>query len=146
GILGFGQIGSKIALRADAFEMVVGYCSRSPKPAVPYRAFADVGSLAQWCEILVVAIPGGPPTRHLVEAQVLAALGPQGYLVNIARGSVVDTAALARALREGTIRGAGIDVYEGEPELPAELAGLENLVLTPHVAGWSPQAVDASLQ
>jgi hypothetical protein len=146
GIVGLGHIGRKIALRGLAFEMAIGYCSRSARPEVPYPRFEDVASLAGWCDVLVVATPGGAQTRHLIDARVLKALGPRGYLVNIARGSVVDTDALAQALREKLILGAGIDVYEGEPQPPAALLGFDNVVLTPHVAGWSHQAVDSSLE
>ena len=145
GIIGLGSIGRKIAIRGQAFEMKIGYCSRNDKPDLPYRRFEDVRSLAAWSDVLVVATPGGAPTRHLVDAPVLAALGPTGYLVNVARGSVVDTAALAQALRVQAIAGAGIDVYESEPAPPAALLEFSNVVLTPHVAGWSPQAVDASV-
>lgn len=146
GILGFGRIGRKIALRGVAFEMEVGYCSRSARPELAYPRFDDAGALAQWSDVLVVATPGGPETRHLVGAPVLKALGADGYLINIARGSVVDTAALAQALRNRTIRGAGLDVYEGEPDPPRELLACDNVLLSPHVAGWSPQAVEASMQ
>ncbi len=145
GILGMGHIGRKVASRALAFEMEVAYCSRSAKPELPYPRFDNVAALAAWSDVLVVATPGGPQTRHLVDGEVLKALGPTGYLVNIARGSVVDTAALAQALSSGGLRGAGLDVYEGEPAPPRELLGLDNVVLTPHVAGWSDQAVDASI-
>ena len=93
----------------------------------------------------MVATPGGAATRHLVNADVLNALGPRGVVVNIARGSVIDTAALAAALREGRIAAAGLDVYESEPAPPAELLDLDSVVLTPHVAGWSPEAVQASV-
>ncbi len=103
-------------------------------------------ALAEWADYLVVATPGGPATRHLVDARVLEALGPQGFLVNIARGSVVDTQALADALRAGRVAGAGLDVYESEPAPPTLLFDLPNVVLTPHVAGGSPEAVRASVE
>ena len=119
---------------------------RTRRDDVPYPWFDSVTALARWCDFLVVATPGGAATRHLIDAPVLAALGPDGYLVNIARGSVVDTAALAAALRERRIKGAGLDVYEGEPAPPAALLGLDNVVLSPHVAGTSPEAQQASLQ
>ena len=93
----------------------------------------------------MVATPGGAGTRHLVNADVLTALGARGVVVNIARGSVIDTTALAAALRDGRIAAAGLDVYESEPAPPAELLDLDNVVLTPHVAGWSPEAVQASV-
>ena len=145
GILGMGAIGAKIAQRALGFEMEIGYHNRSQRSELPHRYFGDLLSLAQWADVLVVATPGGPGTRHLVNAQVLDALGPQGHLVNIARGSVVDTAALAAAVREGRLAGAGLDVYESEPAPPAELLDLDAVVLTPHVGGWSPEAVQASV-
>ncbi|MNT72958.1 (S)-sulfolactate dehydrogenase [compost metagenome] len=102
-------------------------------------------ALATWADYLVVATPGGADTRHLVDTSVLAALGPAGFLVNIARGSVVDTEALAHALRAGKLGGAGLDVYESEPAPPTVLFDCPNVVLTPHVAGWSPEAVTASV-
>ncbi len=140
GIIGLGTIGKKIAQRALGFEIEVGYHNRSARTDVPYRYF-----VAGWADFLVVATPGGAGTKHLVNAAVLDALGPRAVVVNIARGSVIDTAALAAALREGRIAAAGLDVYESEPAPPAELLGLDNVVLTPHVAGWSPEAVQNSV-
>ena len=145
GVLGLGTIGRKIALRAQAFEMEVGYHNRSPKADAPWTYFDSLLALAEWADVLVVATPGGAGTLHLVDATVMRALGPQGHLVNIARGSVVDTAALAAAVREGRLAGAGLDVYESEPAPPAELLDLDAVVLTPHVGGWSPEAVQASV-
>ncbi|WP_416401890.1 2-hydroxyacid dehydrogenase [Alicycliphilus denitrificans] len=145
GIFGLGTIGRKIARRAAGFDMEIGYHNRSPRADVPHRYFGSLHDLAAWCDVLVCATPGGPATRHRVDAAVLQALGPQGYLVNIARGSVVDTQALAAALRERRIAGAGLDVYESEPAPPQELIHLDNVLLTPHVAGWSPEAVQASV-
>jgi lactate dehydrogenase-like 2-hydroxyacid dehydrogenase len=146
GILGMGTIGRKIAQRGAAFALSVGYHNRSIVAGSPHRHFDSLLALAQWCDYLVVATPGGAGTKHLVDAAVLEALGPQGFLVNIARGSVVDTDALAQALRSGALGGAGLDVYESEPQPPAALLGLPNVVLTPHIAGWSPEAMQASLQ
>ncbi|HJV59685.1 MAG TPA: 2-hydroxyacid dehydrogenase [Albitalea sp.] len=146
GILGLGTIGRQVARRAQGFDMEIGYHNRSPVPGLAHRYAEDARSLAEWSDMLVVAVPGGAGTRHLVDAVVIDALGPRGYLVNVARGSVVDTIALARALREGRIAGAALDVYESEPRPPGELLGLPNVVLTPHVAGWSPESVDASVQ
>ena len=145
GVLGLGTIGQKIARRAQAFDMPVGYHNRQPKAGVEHAYFASLQALAEWADVLVVATPGGAGTKHLVNAQILEALGPGGYVVNIARGSEVDTAALAAALREGRLAGAGMDVYESEPRPPAELLALDNVVLTPHVAGWSPEAVQATV-
>jgi lactate dehydrogenase-like 2-hydroxyacid dehydrogenase len=146
GILGLGTIGRQIAKRGAGFDMEIGYHNRSHVQDLAYRYLESTEALAQWCDMLVVATPGGAATRHLVDARVLKALGPRGYLVNVARGSVVDTDALAQALRDGAIAGAGLDVYESEPEPPASLLGFTNVVLTPHVAGWSPESVDASVR
>lgn len=145
GILGMGTIGQKIAKRAAAFDMEVGYHNRKPKEGAAQRYFDDLKSLAAWADFLVLAAPGGPATKHLVNAEVLDALGPQGYLVSIGRGSVVDTEALAAALRENRIAGAGLDVYESEPKRPEQLIGLDNVLLTPHMAGWSPEATQKSV-
>ena len=146
GVLGLGTIGRKIARRGVAFDMQVGYHNRSRRPDVEHTYFDSVAALAEWSDCLVVATPGGAATRHLIDAAVLEQLGPHGYLVNISRGSVVDTQALADALRAGRVAGAGLDVYESEPQPPAPLLGLPNVVLTPHVAGWSPEAIDASVR
>jgi len=146
GILGLGAIGRKIAQRGLGFDLEVGYHSRRRVDDSPYAYFGGPAELAAWADYLVVVTPGGPATRHLVDAGVLRALGANGVLVNVARGSVVDTAALAEALREGTIAAAGLDVYESEPAPPAELLSFSNVILTPHVAGNSPQAMAASLQ
>jgi lactate dehydrogenase-like 2-hydroxyacid dehydrogenase len=135
GILGLGGIGARIARRAVAFDMPIGYHNRRPRPELPYRYFGSTVELAQWSDCLVVACPGGAQTRHLVDAAVLAALGPQGVLVNVARGSVVDEAALAAALAGARIGGAALDVFENEPGFPAELLGYDNVVLTPHIGG-----------
>ena len=146
GILGLGTIGQKIAKRAAGFDMAVGYHNRSIKQGATQQYFDSLLALATWADVLVVATPGGAGTKHLVNREILDALGAGGVLVNIARGSVVDTDALADALREGRLGGAGLDVYESEPKPPAQLVGLDNVVLTPHMAGWSPEAVTASVQ
>lgn len=147
GVIGLGTIGRKIAHRAAAFGMVIGYHNRRPRDdAGEARYFGSVCELAAWADDLVVATPGGAGTKHLVDAQVLAALGAGGHVVNIARGSCVDTAALAAALQAGRIAGAALDVYEGEPQPPQALVGLPNVILTPHVAGWSPQSVRATVE
>ncbi|WP_175780337.1 2-hydroxyacid dehydrogenase [Burkholderia cenocepacia] len=145
GIVGLGKIGEKCARRAAGFDIEIGYHNRSEKP-VPYRYFDRVDALAQWADFLIVATPGGAGTRHLIERTVLDALGPGGFLVNVSRGSVVDTAALADALREERIAGAALDVYEGEPEPPRALTDLDSVVLTPHMGGWSPEALDRSVR
>jgi lactate dehydrogenase-like 2-hydroxyacid dehydrogenase len=135
GILGMGRIGREIARRAEAFGMPVLYHNRRPVPGVPYAYRDSVLSLARDCELLMVACPGGEATRHLVNAEVLAALGPRGIVVNIARGTVIDEAALIAALEARTIAAAGLDVFEHEPEVPAALMALDNAVLMPHRGG-----------
>ena len=148
GLLGLGHIGQRIAERgAGGFGMEVAYHSRRPREGSPFRHEPDLGALAAWCDFLVVAAPGGAETRHLVDAAVLRALGPEGFLVNIARGSVVDTGALIEALEQERIAGAGLDVVEGEPDdIPARLIRLDNVILTPHIAGRSPEAVLATVR
>ncbi|WP_248805558.1 2-hydroxyacid dehydrogenase [Pseudomonas sp. MWU13-2100] len=147
GILGLGNIGQQIARRAvGGFEMSVGYHSRHPRPDSPFTYFDTPVALAGWADFLIVATPGGAGTFHLVDAAVLKALGPNGYLVNIARGSVVDTVALIAALTNRDIAGAALDVVEGEPDVPVEFTNLDNLILTPHIAGRSPEAVAATVQ
>lgn len=146
GIVGLGHIGRKLAQRAAGFDLETGYHSRTPHDGTTARYFDSPVDLARWSDFLVVAIPGGPATHHLVDRAVLDALGADGFLVNVARGSVVDTAALADALRERRLGGAALDVYEGEPRPPAALLALDNVVLTPHVGGTSPQSMDAMVR
>jgi lactate dehydrogenase-like 2-hydroxyacid dehydrogenase len=146
GILGLGAIGKKIAKRAIGFDMEIGYHGRTRRDDTGYRFFDDVKSMATWCDFLVVAAPGGKDTFHIVNADVLTALGPRGVIVNISRGSLVDTQAVADALREGRISAAALDVYESEPRPPEALLEFANAVLTPHVAGISPEAIQASVQ
>lgn len=147
GILGFGRIGRETAGRAaGGFATPIAYSARTRRDDVDHAYFADPQALAEWAEIVVVATPGGPETRHLVDAEFLSALGPDGYLVNVSRGSVVDTAALVDALRSKTIAGAALDVVDGEPDVPADLADLPNILLTPHIAGHAPEAVTATIR
>lgn len=140
GIVGMGRIGQGIAQRARAFGMRVLYCTRSRREELPFEHEPDVTALARKSDYLVAACPGGPATRHLIDAQVLEALGPQGFLVNVARGSVVHTEDLIRALQNRTIAGAGLDVLEEEPAVPPAMSTLDNLLITPHMAGRSPAA------
>lgn len=141
GILGLGAVGLAIARRgALGFDMQVSYHNRSRREDVPYQYCESPLALARESDFLIVATPGGANTRALVDAGVLDALGPQGYLVNIARASVVSTADMLAALREGRIAGAGLDVFDDEPNVPDELKQLTNVVLTPHVAGQTPEA------
>jgi lactate dehydrogenase-like 2-hydroxyacid dehydrogenase len=133
GILGLGRIGEAIAKRAQAFGMKIRYHNRNKKN-VPYPYDADPVALARNSDVLLAVTPGGAGTAKLVNAKVLDALGPTGYLVNVARGSVVDEAVLLRYLQEKKIAGAGLDVYEHEPKVPPEFYTLDNAVLFPHVA------------
>ena len=145
-MLGLGKIGSRIAQRAArGFDMEIGYHNRAAVAGSPYRYFASLLELATWADFLVAAAPGGAGTRHLVNADVLAALGPHGYLVDVGRGTVVDTQALIEALRAKRIAGAGLDVLEGEPSVPPllpELLQCDDVVITPHVAGRAPESRD----
>src|SRR5213594_2146629 len=148
GILGLGKIGSRIAHRAArGFDMEVGYHNRTAVAGSSYRYFDSLIELATWADFLIAAAPGGAGTRHLVNADVLTALGPKGYLVNIGRGTVVDTAALIDALQSHRIAGAGLDVVEGEPNVPPKLPELlrfDNVIVTPHVAGRAPESRTAA--
>jgi hydroxypyruvate reductase len=134
GIVGLGRIGRVIAQRASGFEMQIRYHSRRVVDGVPWPHEPSLLELARWCDFLVVIVAGGPATRHLVSAAVLDTLGPEGFLINVARGSVIDEAALVDALVHKRIAGAGLDVFEREPEVPPALFELDNVVLLPHVA------------
>jgi lactate dehydrogenase-like 2-hydroxyacid dehydrogenase len=138
GIVGLGRIGNAIARRAEAFGMSIAYTSRNARPESSYRYLPSAEALAAEVDFLVVITPGGAETRKLIDAKVLKALGKDGYLINVARGSVVDETALIEALQNGGIAGAGLDVFENEPNVPAALIALDNVVLTPHVgsATW----------
>lgn len=132
GIVGLGRIGEAISRRLSGFDVEIGYYNRSPKPASPWRAFASPRELAAWADLLIVAVAGGPDTEGLVDADTIAAVGPSGHLVNIARGSTVDEAALIGALESGAIAGAGLDVFLGEPDIDPRFFKLANVVLSPH--------------
>jgi hydroxypyruvate reductase len=134
GVYGMGEIGRKIAARVASFETEVGYFSRS-KPDVPYRYFPTLEALAEWCSVLMIAVRAGRDTHHAVDAKILNKLGKDGYVVNIARGSVIDQQALITALTDQTIAGAGLDVYAREPHAPDALTALPNVVLSPHIGG-----------
>jgi lactate dehydrogenase-like 2-hydroxyacid dehydrogenase len=138
GIVGMGRIGRLVADRAGGFRMSIGYHGRSAHDDAPGRFYVDLVELAAASDFLVIACNGGPQTRHLIDRAVLRALGPHGFLVNVARGPVVDTAALLDALQAGGIAGAGLDVIEDEPSVPDALFDHPNVLVTPHVAGRSP--------
>lgn len=133
GILGLGRIGGAIATRLSAFGCVISYHNRRQIPGSPYTYVDSPVELARLVRVLVVAAAGGSGTRHLVNREVLDALGADGYLINIARGSVIDQDALVEALTHGRLAGAGLDVFADEPNVPAALIPLDNVVLLPHV-------------
>jgi len=137
GMVGMGRIGRAIARRLDAFGVPVVYHSRRPQVGVSYRHYPDLVAMARDVDVLLVIVPGGAETRNMINAQVLDALGPDGILVNIARGSVVDEPALIAALRDKKIRSAGLDVFANEPRVPKELIEMENVVLFPHLGSAS---------
>ena len=134
GLVGMGRIASAIAKRASAFDMTISYTARTRKADLPYTYFPDAKTLAAEVDFLVAITPGGAATKHLINAEVLQALGPKSYFINVARGSVVDEAALIEALRSGAIAGAGLDVFANEPHVPAQLLTMPQVVLTPHMA------------
>jgi lactate dehydrogenase-like 2-hydroxyacid dehydrogenase len=134
GVYGMGEIGRRIAARAAAFEMDVAYYSRS-RHDVPYRYVPSLEALVEWCSVLMIAVRAGADTQHAIDAEMLRKLGPDGYVVNISRGSVIDQDALVAALADKTIAGAGLDVYAKEPHPPDALTAFPNVVLTPHVGG-----------
>ena len=134
GIVGLGRIGKTIARRALGFEMDIRYHTRNPVADAPWPHESSLAALAEWADFLVVITAGGPGTKHLINADVLKALGPRSYLINVSRGSVVDEKALVKALQEKQIAGAALDVFENEPLVPNELLTMDNVVLLPHIA------------
>ena len=137
GIVGLGRIGMAIARRLDAMRVPVVYHSRRARADAPYRHYDNLRAMAADVDVLLVIVPGTAETKHLVNADVLEALGRDGILINVGRGSVVDEEALVSALKDGTIRSAGLDVYASEPHVPAALVALPNAVLLPHVGSAS---------
>jgi hydroxypyruvate reductase len=133
GIAGFGRIGRAIARRAAGFAMEVRYNDRKPVEGVPFGYEPALVGLARWADFLLVSVPGGADTHSLISSPILDALGRKGFLINISRGSVVDQDALVRALAEGTVAGAGLDVFADEPDVPEALLRMDNVVLTPHI-------------
>lgn len=143
GILGLGHIGKGIARRLDGFGVPVAYHGRSRQRDVAYEYHDTLLGLATACDVLIAIVPGGAGTRHLIDAPILAALGNNGVLINVARGSVVDEAALVEALQSGTILAAGLDVYADEPRVPAALIAMPNVVLLPHIGSASQATREA---
>lgn len=140
GICGLGRIGQAIARRCAAFDMKVVYNAHRPKEGQSYPYYSDLADMAGVCDVLVMACPGNTNTHHIVNYKVLKALGPKGFLINIARGSVVNTDDLLVALRNRDIAGAGLDVYENEPSVPNALISMDNVVLLPHIGGGTVEA------
>jgi len=147
GIIGLGRIGGAIAKRAEAFGCPISYYSRTEKPNSKYKYYSNVVDLAANCQVLVVSCPLTDETRHIINREVLDALGPKGVLINVGRGRHVDEPELVSALLEGRLGGAGLDVFESEPHVPEELFGLDNVVLLPHVGSgtWETRKAMADL-
>ena len=142
GIVGMGAIGQAIGRRLDAMRVSVAYHTRHPRLDVGYRFYYNLLEMARDVDILMVIVPGGPSTHNMINAEVLDALGPEGILINMARGSVVDEPALIKALKEKRIMSAGLDVYVNEPDVPKELIEMENVVLFPHLGSASVHTRD----
>ena len=132
GIVGLGRIGRAVAEKLRVFHCEIAYFGRNERKDAPYRYYSDLVALARDSAALIVIVPGGPETRNLIDASVIDALGPEGILVNVARGSVVDEPALVKALEEGRLGGAGLDVFADEPNVPEALFKMDNVVLQPH--------------
>ncbi|HQZ07401.1 MAG: 2-hydroxyacid dehydrogenase [Rhodoferax sp.] len=147
GIVGLGRIGQAIADRASGFGMSIAYTTRHRRDDSPYTYHPSAEALAREVDFMIVITPGGAGTKGLIDAKVLAALGAKGYLINLARGSVVDQPALIHALTTGVIAGAALDVFADEPNVPAELRACDNVVLTPHMASgtWETRGAMADL-
>jgi hydroxypyruvate reductase len=143
GILGLGRIGRTVAKRASGFDMDVRYHDLLPIPEVSYGYEPSLVELARWADFLIITAAGGPGTRHMVSTEVISALGPEGFLINAARGTVVDEPALVDALVNGRLGGAALDVFENEPNVPPALLALENVALFPHIASSTDETFKA---
>lgn len=143
GILGLGRIGQEIARRIEIFSPTISYHSRSEKPGVSYRYYADLTEMARDIDTLICITPGGAATRHLVDRGVIDALGPKGTIINVGRGTVVDEAEMVQALIDGRLGAAGLDVFEHEPKVPEALKGMDNVTLLPHVGSATVQTRQA---
>jgi lactate dehydrogenase-like 2-hydroxyacid dehydrogenase len=145
GIVGMGRIGKEIARRLEMFGVALAYHGRTDQK-LAWRYEADLVTLARDCDILVVVAPGGADTKHLIDARVLDALGSGGYLVNVARGSLVDEQALLAALERGAIAGAALDVFDNEPDIDPRFFKLDNVLLTPHLGSATHETRAAMAQ
>ncbi len=146
GIAGLGHIGSVVAKRLSGFDAEVGYFDIAPRPGVPYTFFNDLVALAAWCNLLIVTLAGGPSTHKIVTAPVFAALGPDGYFVNVSRGFIVDEPTLLDALENHRIAGAGLDVFWNEPNIDSRFLALENVVIYPHHGSGTAEARKSMLE
>ncbi len=147
GIVGLGRIGEAIAEKLSVFKCRTVYHSRNEKTGVPYDYYGNLVEMAGDCDVLIAITPGGPATDKLINREVMEALGPEGTLINVARGTVVDEVELVKALADGRLGAAGLDVFEQEPHVPEELFAMDNVVLTPHVASatWETRQAMADL-
>jgi hydroxypyruvate reductase 2 len=143
GIAGMGRIGSEIAKRAEVFGMKVSYYGRSPKKHLSHDFYNDLNELASKADVLIIAMPGNKDTKHIVDERILNSLGKKGILINISRGTLIDELALLKALQEGRILSAGLDVFENDPHIPEEFFTLENVVLTPHIGSATEETRSA---
>lgn len=141
GIVGLGSIGRALALRAEPFGLSIAWTGPRPKPDAPWRYVSDLATLAQESDILALCLRPDPGTEGMVDARVIEALGPEGIVINVARGSVIDEDALIAALKEGRLAGAGLDVFATEPTPPARWEGVPNVTLTPHLAGGTREGI-----
>lgn len=147
GLLGMGNVGRAIARRAHyGFDMPVVYCSRQPKSDLDWQHESDPKRVAEQADVLVSTLPGGPETHHLINDELLGAMSPDSIVINVDRGSVVDTDALIRAVTDNRLAGAALDVFEHEPDVPQALRDEPRIIMTPHTAGLSPQALDATVE
>nr|VDC65556.1 unnamed protein product [Brassica rapa] len=143
GIIGLGSIGSRIAKRLEPFGCIISYNSRTQKQSIPYRYYSDVLSLAADNDVLVLCCSLTDKTRHVVNREVMESLGKEGVIINVGRGGLIDEKEMVKCLVEGVIGGAGLDVFEKEPQVPEELFGLDNVVLSPHAAVATPGALES---
>jgi lactate dehydrogenase-like 2-hydroxyacid dehydrogenase len=146
GIVGLGRIGMAIARRAAGFDMEIRYHNRNPRKDTELAYEPSLHELANWADFLVIATVGGPDTQHLIDERIIRALGPQGILVNIARGSVIDEEAMVKALEDGGLGGAGLDVYAHEPRIPEALKTMDNVVIVPHIASATQETRRAMIE
>ncbi|KAJ4915598.1 Glyoxylate/hydroxypyruvate reductase HPR3 [Raphanus sativus] len=146
GIIGMGTIGSRIAKRLEPFGCIISYNARTQKQSIPYRYYSDVLSLAADNDVLVLCCSLTDQTRHVVNREVMESLGKEGVIINVGRGELIDEKEMVKCLVEGVIGGAGLDVFEKEPQVPEELFGLDNVVLSPHAAVATPGALESVAQ